>query len=127
MARTRLAAFPNSNIVSIVNQEHTQLQRMLRFGTEVAPRLTKDNLNHEAVNKFITHIRNLIRANAFDDSVMQQLMDSAAIKLLGILFTPSETARLDPIENPWTTDWDVATILKALEELYPRRRWRSCT
>ncbi len=104
-----------------MNQEHTQLQRILRFGTEVAPRLTKDNLNHEAVNKFITHIRNLIRANAFDDSVMQQLMDSAAIRLLGILFTPSETARLHPIENHWTTDWDVATILKALEELYPMR------
>ena len=104
-----------------MNQEHTQLQRMLRFGTEVAPRLTKDNLNHEAVNKFITHIRNLIRANAFDDSVMQQLMDSAAIRLLGILFTPSETARQHPIETHWTTDWDVATILKALEELYPMR------
>ena len=32
-----------------------------------------------------------------------------------------ETARLHPIENHWTTDWDVATILKALEELYPMR------
>ncbi len=52
---------------------------------------------------------------------MQQLMDSAAIRLLGILFTPSETARLHPIETHWTTDWDVATILKALEVLYPMR------
>ena len=66
--------------------------------------MTKDNLNHEAVTKFITHIRNLIRAKAFDDSVMQQLMDSAAIRLLGILFKPSETARLHPIETHWTTD-----------------------
>ena len=49
---------------------------------------------------------------------MQQLMDSATIRLLGILFTPSETARLHPIETHWTTDWDVSTILKALEEMY---------
>jgi hypothetical protein len=66
-------------------------------------RLTKDNLNHEAVTKFTTHIRNLIRANAFDDSVMQQLMDNATIRLLGILFKPSETARLHPVETHWTT------------------------
>ena len=79
-----------------------------------APRLTKDNLNHESV----AHIRNLIRADAFDDSVMQQLMNSATIRLLGILFTPSETTRLHPIENHWTTDWDVATILRAPEEMY---------
>ena len=33
----------------------------------------------------------------------------------------SETARLHSIETHWTTDWDVATILKALEEMYPMR------
>ena len=82
-----------------MNQEQTQLQRMLKFGLMETPRLTVNNVNHEAVTKFITHIRNLIRADAFDDSVMQQLMDSATIRLLGILFTPSETARLHPIEN----------------------------
>jgi len=60
---------------------------MLTFGLTEAPKLTKDNLNPEAVATFIVHIRNLIRANAFDDSVMQQLMDSA---------------RLHPIENHWT-------------------------
>ena len=104
-----------------MNQEQTQLQRMLKFGLMETLRLTVNNLNHEAVTKFITHIRNLIRADAFDDSVMQQLMDSATIRLLGILFTPSKTARLHSIETHWTTDWDVATILKALEEIYPMR------
>ena len=62
-----------------MNQEQTQLQRMLKFGLMESPRLTINNLNHEAVSKFITHIRNLIRADAFDDSIMQQLMDSATI------------------------------------------------
>ena len=88
----------------LLSPEQTQIQRLLRFGMMEAPRLTKDNLNHEAVAKFIAHIRNLIRADAFDDSVMQQLMDSATIRLIGILFTPSETARFHPIENHWTID-----------------------
>ena len=83
--------------------------------------MTKDNLNPEVVAKFIVHIRNLIRANAFDDSVTEQLMDSVAIRLLGIYFTPSQTARLHLIENHRTTDCHVAPIMKALEELYPLR------
>ncbi len=92
---------------------------MLRFGLTEASKFIKDNLNHEAVTMFKAHICNLIRADAFDDSVMQQLMDCTAIRLLGILFKPSETARLHPIENHWTTDWDVTIILKALEEMSP--------
>ena len=78
-----------------------------------APKLTKDNLGSAAVNKFIAHIQNLIRANAFDDSVMAHLIDSAANRLLSLYFAQ--------IENHWTTDWDVATIIKALEEVYPTR------
>ncbi len=30
-----------------------------------------------------------------------------------------ETASRDPITTHWTIDWDVATIIEALEELYP--------
>ena len=52
---------------------------------------------------------------------MTHLIDSAAIRLLSLYFAPTETARLHPIENHWTTDWDVATIIKALEEIYPTR------
>ena len=65
-----LAAFPNSTIQGTrhFSQEQTSLQRMLRFGLVEAPKLTKDNLESAAVNKFIAHIQNLIRANAFDDS-----------------------------------------------------------
>jgi len=41
--------------------------------------------------------------------------------LLGYYFPSSETARRNPIENHWTTDWDAATIIQALEEFYPGR------
>ena len=39
--------------------------------------------------------------------------------LLGYIFRPTETASRHPIVNHWTVDWDVATIIEALEELYP--------
>jgi len=34
-------------------------------------------------------------------------------------FNPTVMAREHPISNHWTVDWDVATIIQALEELYP--------
>ena len=80
--------------------------------------MTRDNLNSASVAKFITYIHNLIRDNAFDDSVMQLLIDRATTTLLGFYFKPSETARRD---DHWTTDWDVATIIQALEEHYSLR------
>ena len=62
------------------------MARLLRFGTTEAPRLTKENLNSASVATFITYIQNLIRNNAFDDSVMQMLIDRASIRLLGYYF-----------------------------------------
>ena len=97
------------------------MARLLRFGTTEASRLTRENLNSASVVTFITYIHNLIRNNAFDDSVMQMLIDRASIRLLGYYFPSSETARRNPIENHWTTDWDAATIIQALEEYYPLR------
>ena len=73
-------------------------------------------LNCASVAKFISYIHNLIKGNAFDDSVMQLLIDRATITLLGFYFKPWETARRNPIDDDhWTTDWDVATIIQALE------------
>ena len=84
----------------------------MRFGTTDAPRLTRDNLNSASVAKFISYIHNLIRGNAFDDSVMQLLIDRATITLLGFYFKPSVTARRHPIDDHWTMDWDVAIIIQ---------------
>ena len=53
--------------------------------------------------------------------MMQLLIDRATITLLGFYFKPSETARRHPIDHHWTTDWDVATIIQAFEEMYPLR------
>jgi hypothetical protein len=72
-----------------------------------------------AVVTFIKYLHRLIRADAFDDSVIINLIDSETIRLLTYYFNPTETAREHPISHHWTVDWDVATIIQALEELYP--------
>ncbi len=69
------------------------------FGLLETPKLTKDNLGIGEVNKFIEHIHNLIRANTFDDSVITQLMDIAAIRLLSVYFARTETAWIHPTED----------------------------
>jgi hypothetical protein len=50
----------------------------------------------------------MIRAHAVDDSVIINHIDS---EILTYYFNPH-----------WTVDWDVATIIQALEELYPLRQ-----
>ncbi len=114
-----MAAFPGSRWPNTGNLEQTAMARLLRFGTTAAPRLEKGQLTSASVAAFIAYIHNLIRNNAFDESVMQMLIDRASIRLLGYYFTSSETARSYPIEDHWTTDWDAATIIQALEEYYP--------
>ena len=116
-----MAAFPGSRWTNSGNPEQTSMAKILKFATVETPRLTRKDLNSASVAKFISYIHNLRRGNAFDDSVMQMLMDRDVITLLGFYFGPSETARRHPINGHWTTDWDVATIIQALEELFPLR------
>ena len=66
------------------------------------------------VHLLIQHIHQLLRQEAFDDSVLGNLIDNETITLLGYVFSPTKTASRNPI-----IDWDVATIIEALEELYP--------
>ena len=47
------------------------------------------------------------------------MIDNETITLLGYVFAPTETASRNPLTTHWTIDWDVATIIEALEELYP--------
>jgi len=47
------------------------------------------------------------------------MIDTETISLLQFIFNPTETRRPHPITTHWTVDWDVATIIEALEKLYP--------
>jgi hypothetical protein len=95
------------------------MQRMLKFGSVKVPKLSKANLVNTEVHLLIQYIHRLLSQEAFDDSVMGNLIDNETITLLGYVFAPTETASRNPIATHWTIDWDVATIIEALEELYP--------
>jgi len=50
---------------------------------------------------------------------MGSMIDTETISLLQSIFYPTETSRRHPITTHCTVDWDVATIIEALKELYP--------
>ena len=77
-----------------------------------------DFVNTE-VHLFIQYIHRWLSHEAFDESVLGNMIDPEMISLLQFLFYPTETHRRHPISNHWTIDWDVTTIIEALEELYP--------
>ena len=79
-------------------------------------RVMLENCNDEVA---VEYLHQLLRADAFDDSVIINLIDSETVDLLNYYFQPTETAREHPIAHNWTVDCDVATIIQALEELYP--------
>ena len=56
---------------------------------------------------------------AFDETVLEKLVDDEAMGVLTLLFKTSEVSSVSPATNGWTYDWDVATIIEALEECYP--------
>ena len=80
--------------------------------------MTKDTLESVAVDTFIKYLHQLLRADAFDDSVIINLINSETVGLLTYYFQPTETVREHPITHHWTVDWDVATINQALVKLY---------
>ena len=114
-------AFPGSRIIPTrrIDPRDASMQRMLKFGAAKIPKLTKANSVNTEVQLLIQHIHQLLRQEAFDDSVLGNLIDNKTITLLGYIFTPTETTSRDPITTHWTIDWDVVTIIEALEELYP--------
>jgi len=83
------------------------------------PKLTKTTLVNTEVHLFIQYIQQLLRQEAFDESVMGNMTDTETISLLQFIFYTTETRRRHPITTHWTVDWDVATIIEALEERYP--------
>ena len=56
---------------------------------------------------------------AYDTTVMEASMDEDSIMYLQTLFRTTVVATNNPIRDHWTVDWDVATILDALDELFP--------
>ena len=71
------------------------------------------------------HLHQLLQADAFDDSVIINLIDSETVGLLTYYFQSTETAREHPIIHHWTVDGDAATIIQALEGLHWEINYRN--
>jgi len=80
---------------------------MLIFGSADPPKLSKNTLESVAVDTLIKYLNQLIRADAFDDSVIINLIDRETIRLLTYYFNPTEMAREHSIFHHWAVDWDV--------------------
>ena len=87
-------AFPGTRRV---DPRDASMQRMLKFGTAKIPKLSKANLVNTEVHLLIQHIHQLLSQEAFDDSVLGNLIDNETITLLGYVFAPTETASRNPI------------------------------
>jgi len=77
--------------------------RVLKFGTSKVPRLTRTTLVNTEVHQLIQYIHQLLSHEAFDDSVLGNMIYNETITLLGYVFRPTETASRHPIINHWTT------------------------
>jgi hypothetical protein len=108
-----IPAFPGSRIIPAraIDAREAAYRRTIQFATVKVPKLTKTTLVNTEVHLFIQYIQQLLHQEAFDKSVMGNMIDTETISLLQFLFYP--------ITTHWTVDWDVATIIEALEELYP--------
>ena len=83
-------AFSGSRIVPTrrVYPRDASMQRMLKFGSAKIPKLSKANLVNTEVHLLIQHIHQLLHQEAFDDSVLGNLIDNETITLLGYVFAP---------------------------------------
>ena len=74
-------AFPGSRVVPArqLNAQMMAYQRMLKFGSADPPKLTKNTLESVAVDIFIKYLHQLLRADAFDDSVIINLITGRSI------------------------------------------------
>ena len=113
-------AFPRSRHTrrSGLSLHQIATTRNTQFGTRDPPLLTGHSFQSKEVHAFIQYIYQLIRADAFDDTVLEKLIDDEAMGVLTLLFKTSEVSTTTPAPNGWALDWDVATIIVALEECY---------
>ena len=82
----RVRMFQHSRAVN------TAYKRVLKFGTTKIPKLTKSTLVNTEVQPLIQYIHQLLRHEAFDDSVLENLIDNETVTLLEYIFHPTETA-----------------------------------
>jgi len=90
-----------------VRSEHVRVNRCWRWNLNIGNRETG---NMYYMYLFIQYIHQLLRQEAFDESVLENMIDTETISLLQFIFYPIETRQRLSITTHWTVDWDVATM-----------------
>jgi hypothetical protein len=73
--------------------------RNTQFGTRDPLLLTSHAFQTKDVHTFIQYIYQLIRAEAFDETVLEKLTDDEAMGVLTLLFKTSEVSIVSPAPN----------------------------
>ena len=115
---TRLPAFQRSRFTHSTRLSSQHI-RVLQFGNKEQPRLLRSQWTTEGIRLYMEYIIRIVRAEAYDTTVMEASMDEESIMYLQTLFRTTKVAANNPICIYWTEDCDVATILDALDELFP--------
>ena len=76
------------------------------------------SISPKQVHSFIAHIRQLILNGTFSHDAMRLLIDQPAMDYIGLMFNTSAVMSKNRVAC-WQTDWDVATVIEALEEVFP--------
>ena len=94
-----IPAFPGSRIIParVIDAREAAYRRTIQFASMKVPKLTKTTLVNTGVHLFIQCIHQLLRQEAFDESVMGNMIDTETISLLQFIFYPTETRRRHPI------------------------------
>jgi len=92
--------------------------RSRSFCGTLAPYLKGSRFTAVQVHELISHIQALLRADAYDESRLERLIDDAERSFLSLFFTPLRVVKNNPASN-WILEWDVSIFIEALYEAFP--------
>jgi len=92
--------------------------RSRSFGGTTAPFWKGSRFTAVQVHELISHIQSLLRADAYDESCLERLIDDTARSFLSLSFTPLRVMKNNPVTN-WMMERFVAIFIEALEEAFP--------
>ena len=83
-----IPAFPSSRIIPVrgIDSREAAYRQTIQFGATKVPKLTKTTLVNTEVHLLIQYIHQLLRHEAFDESVLGNMIDTETISLLQFNF-----------------------------------------
>lgn len=77
---------------------------MLQYDNREQPRLLRSQWTNADIHEYVEYIVRVIRAEAYDNTVMETSRDDESIMYLTTLFTTTMVSVNNSIRNHWTED-----------------------